>query len=171
MILRADRRHRGRAHRLTSEATGAANWDYRFTWLRDALLTLFASFSFGLHEEADGFFGWLRTTGIGEGGRFQKPLPGRRRHPGRRGGARPLSGYRRSAPVRIGNGAVDQLQLDVYGELLDSAYLYARFGGEISQTLWKELHAVVDMAIECWQLARRLHLESRGGCSTTPTAR
>jgi GH15 family glucan-1,4-alpha-glucosidase len=72
------------------------------------------------------------------------------------------SGYRGSKPVRIGNGAVDQLQLDVYGELLDSAYLYARFGGEISQELWKELHAVVDMTIDRWQLPDASIWESRG---------
>jgi len=72
------------------------------------------------------------------------------------------SGYRHSKPVRIGNGAVDQLQLDVYGELLDSAYLYARFGGEISQELWRELHPVVDLAIERWQLPDASIWESRG---------
>ena len=141
---------------------GRRNWDYRFTWLRDASLTLFGLFQLGLHEEADGFFGWLRTTGIGEGGRFQNLY---RVDGGTRVAEEVLghwSGYRRSAPVRIGNGAVDQLQLDVYGELLDSAYLYARFGGEISQTLWKELHAVVDMAIECWQLPDASIWESRG---------
>jgi GH15 family glucan-1,4-alpha-glucosidase len=141
---------------------GRRNWDYRFTWLRDASLTLFGLFQLGLHEEADGFFGWLRTTGIGDGGTFQNLY--------RVDGGTQVSeevlghwtGYRRSAPVRIGNGAVDQLQLDVYGELLDSAYLYARFGGEISQTLWKELHAVVDLAIERWQLPDASIWESRG---------
>jgi len=141
---------------------GRRNWDYRFTWLRDASLTLFGLFQLGLHEEAHGFFGWLRTTGIGDGGSFQNLY---RVDGGKRVTEEVLShwtGYRRSAPVRIGNGAVDQLQLDVYGELLDSSYLYARFGGEISQTLWKELHAVVDLAIERWQLPDASIWESRG---------
>ena len=141
---------------------GRRNWDYRFTWLRDASFTLFGLFQLGLHEEAHGFFEWLRTTGIGEGGRVQNlyRVDGDTRVTEQVLGH--WTGYRRSAPVRIGNGAVDQLQLDVYGELLDSAYLYARFGGEISQSLWTELHAVVDLAIEHWQLPDASIWESRG---------
>ena len=73
-----------------------------------------------------------------------------------------LSGYRGSSPVRIGNGAIHQLQLDVYGELLDSAYLYARFGGGISRTLWRELRAVVDLAIDRWELPDASIWEVRG---------
>jgi len=141
---------------------GRRNWDYRFTWLRDASLTLFGLFQLGLHEEAHAFFEWLRRTGIGEGVRVQNLY---RVDGDRRATETTLdhwSGYRGSAPVRIGNGAVDQLQLDVYGELLDSAYLYARHGGEISQQLWSELHAVVDLAIERWQQPDASIWESRG---------
>ena len=141
---------------------GRRNWDYRYTWLRDASLTLFALFQLGLHEEAHGFFGWLRSTGIGQGERVQNLY----RVDGGRDTVEQVlghwSGYRGSKPVRIGNGAVDQLQLDVYGELLDSAYLYARFGGEISQELWRELHAVVDLAIDRWQMPDASIWESRG---------
>jgi GH15 family glucan-1,4-alpha-glucosidase len=64
--------------------------------------------------------------------------------------------------VRIGNGAIHQLQLDVYGELLDSAYLFARFGGVISRTLWKELRAVVNLAIDRWELPDASIWERRG---------
>jgi len=141
---------------------GRRNWDYRFTWLRDASLTLFGLFQLGLHEEAHDFFAWLRSTGIGEGAKVQNLY---RVDGGRDTPEEVLShwsGYRHSKPVRIGNGAVDQLQLDVYGELLDSAYLYARFGGEIGQELWKELHPVVDLAIERWQLPDASIWESRG---------
>jgi len=131
---------------------GARNWDYRFTWLRDASFTLYAFFQLGLIDEAHAFFRWLTH-----------------RHLGRRSGSIPnlfdlsgrgrsreieldnLEGYRKSRPVRIGNAAVDQLQLDVYGELLDSAYIYARFGGEITQELWREVRAVVESAIDQWQ--------------------
>ena len=132
---------------------GDRNWDYRFTWLRDASFTLFAFFQLGLVDEAEEFFGWLSQRHLGEG---------RRRVPNLfnlSGGTRAteielshLEGYRRSRPVRIGNAASRQLQLDVYGEVLDSAYIYARFGGDISRTLWRELRAIVDLAIERWQL-------------------
>jgi GH15 family glucan-1,4-alpha-glucosidase len=138
------------------------NWDYRFTWLRDASFTLFGLFQLGLHDEAHDFFRWLRRTGIGEGAGVQNlyRVDGSRQT--EESVLRHLSGYRRSAPVRIGNGAVNQLQLDVYGELLDSAYLYARFGGEISRELWRELHDVVDLAIERWQQPDASIWESRG---------
>jgi GH15 family glucan-1,4-alpha-glucosidase len=141
---------------------GKRNWDYRFTWLRDASFTLFGLFQLGLHDEAHGFFDWLRRTGIGEGERVQNLY---RVDGGRDATEQVLghwSGYRGSRPVRIGNGAVDQLQLDVYGELLDSAYLYARFGGEIGQQLWSELHAVVDLTIARWRLPDASIWESRG---------
>jgi GH15 family glucan-1,4-alpha-glucosidase len=141
---------------------GKRNWDYRYTWLRDASFTLFGFFQLGLHEEAHDFFQWLRRTGIGEAGRVQNLY--------RVDGATEVKeevlehweGYMGSRPVRIGNGAVNQLQLDVYGELLDSAYLYAKFGGEISQALWRELHDVVDLAIDRWQAPDASIWESRG---------
>ncbi len=141
---------------------GRRNWDYRFTWLRDASLTLFGLFQLGLHDEAHDFFAWLRSTGIGQGAKVQNLY---RVDGGRDMAEETLShwgGYRHSKPVRIGNGAADQLQLDVYGELLDSAYLYARFGGEITRELWTELHPVVDLAIERWQLPDASIWESRG---------
>ena len=141
---------------------GRRNWDYRFTWLRDASLTLFGLFQLGLDEEAHDFFAWLRSTGIGEGAKVQNLYRVDGGRDTREEVLSHWSGYRHSKPVRIGNGAVDQLQLDVYGELLDSAYLYARFGGEISQELWRELHPVVDLAIERWQLPDASIWESRG---------
>jgi GH15 family glucan-1,4-alpha-glucosidase len=132
---------------------GGRNWDYRFTWLRDASFTLYAFFQLGLTEEAHAFFEWLAKIGIGGGGHpgvdNLYTLDGRRN--ANETVLEHLDGYRGSRPVRIGNGAARQLQLDVYGEVLDSAYLFARFGGEISQGLWKELRAIVDLAIARWQ--------------------
>jgi GH15 family glucan-1,4-alpha-glucosidase len=149
---------------LPESIGGERNWDYRFTWLRDAALTLYAFFQLGLSEEAHRFFEWLSRIGIGSD------------HPGvdnlyTLDGARNpheytldhLEGYRGSRPVRVGNGAARQLQLDVYGEVLDSAYLYARFGGGISQSLWKELRAIVDLAIARWEEPDSSIWEVRGG--------
>jgi GH15 family glucan-1,4-alpha-glucosidase len=131
---------------------GSRNWDYRFTWLRDASFTLFALFQLGLHEEAEAFFHWLAHRHLGEHADGIPNLFDLNGHAHNEEiELTHLAGYRGSKPVRIGNGATRQLQLDVYGEVLDSAYVYARFGRHISQELWKELHAIVDIAIERWQ--------------------
>ena len=73
-----------------------------------------------------------------------------------------LDGYRASRPVRIGNGAEDQLQIDIYGELLDSTWIYVRNGGEVSPTLWEDLREAVEYAIEQWQLPDASLWEVRG---------
>lgn len=142
---------------------GARNWDYRFTWLRDASFTLYAFFQIGMTDEAHDFFRWLMRIGLGRrGGDVANlyTLDGETRADEHE--LTHLSGYRGSRPVRVGNAAIHQLQLDVYGELLDSAYLYARFGGTITRPLWRELHAVVELAIDRWQLPDASIWESRG---------
>jgi GH15 family glucan-1,4-alpha-glucosidase len=148
---------------LPEEIGGERNWDYRFTWLRDASFTLYAFFQVGMVDEANAFFGWLMRIGLGKRGTDVANLYTLD------GDARAdeqelvqLAGYRGSKPVRIGNAAIHQLQLDVYGELLDSAYLYARFGGTISRTLWAELRAVVNLAIDRWELPDASIWEPRG---------
>ena len=137
---------------LPESIGGPRNWDYRFTWLRDAAFTLYAFFQLGLQSEAEGFFRWLTHRHLAE---RSPQLPnlfdlGGRAHIDEIE-LEHLDGYRHSRPVRVGNGAAYQLQLDVYGELMDSAYLYARFNHDISGELWKELHGVVELAIERWQ--------------------
>jgi GH15 family glucan-1,4-alpha-glucosidase len=147
------------------EAVGQGrNWDYRYTWLRDASFTLYAFFQLGLVDEASGFFGWLTNLGIGSRTRTIDNLytvDGGRETDEHT--LRHLSGYRGSRPVRIGNGAARQLQLDVYGEVLDSAYLWVRFGGQIHARLWRELHRIVDLAIDQWELPDASIWEVRGG--------
>ena len=147
---------------LPERIGGDRNWDYRFTWLRDASFTLYAFFQLGLTDEADAFFHWLASLGFdaGDGGvlNLYRVNGGGSVH---ERVLRHLSGYRRSKPVRVGNAAVRQRQLDVYGELLDSAYLFARFGGRISRQLWRPLHAIVERAIDTWQLADRSIWEPR----------
>ncbi len=144
---------------------GERNWDYRFTWLRDAAFTLYAFFQLGLTEEAHAFFDWLMRIDIG--GSEHPGVDNLYTLDGRRNAHEQtldhLDGYRGSRPVRVGNGAARQLQLDVYGEVMDSAYLYARFGGDISQALWKELRAIVDLAIARWEEPDSSIWEVRGG--------
>jgi len=148
---------------LPEAVGGVRNWDYRFTWLRDASFTLYAFFQLGLTDEAHQFFHWMVRSGIAVRGAPLDnlySLDGKRNMEERE--LRHLAGYRDSKPVRLGNGAAQQLQLDVYGEVLDSAYLFARFGGEISRRLWKELNDIVELAIAKWELPDASIWEVRG---------
>ncbi|MHB8717614.1 MAG: glycoside hydrolase family 15 protein [Candidatus Dormibacteria bacterium] len=148
---------------LPERIGGQRNWDYRFTWLRDASFTLYAFFQVGMVAEAHQFFEWLMRIGIGRDGQGVAnlyTLDGEAR--AEEVELTHLDGYRGSRPVRIGNAAINQLQLDVYGELLDSAYLYARFGGAITRTLWRSLRAIVELAIERWDLPDASIWEPRG---------
>jgi GH15 family glucan-1,4-alpha-glucosidase len=128
---------------------GPRNWDYRFPWLRDSSFTLYALFQLGYEEEAHDFMRWLSHLTLERGVRNLYTLDGAEHADEQE--LDHLEGYRGSRPVRIGNAAAGQLQLDVYGELLDCAYMYAARGGAISKKLWHELAHVVDLAAERWQ--------------------
>lgn len=142
---------------------GSRNWDYRFTWLRDATLALYALFILGYREEAAAFQTWLEWSTLGRA-RDVQPMYGV-------GGERRLTevelshigGHRGSKPVRIGNGAYSQFQLDIYGELLDSAHQYRKFGGEISTEYWAFLRRVVSFVIDHWREPDEGIWETRGG--------
>jgi GH15 family glucan-1,4-alpha-glucosidase len=126
------------------------NWDYRYTWIRDAAFTVFALRRIGFDTEADAFLGWVldafeqsrrpRIMYDLDGG----PVPDEREDP-------ELEGYRRSAPVRWGNGAADQHQHDVYGEILDCADQWVRRGGPTDPSLWAALAQLADMAADAWR--------------------
>ena len=117
---------------LPEEIGGRRNWDYRFSWPRDAAFTLQALLSLGCGQEAAAFFSWLMHASQLTHPRVQVVY----RLDGRALGEEtelPLAGYRGSAPVRIGNGAATQLQLDIYGEVLDAASIFAEFAGGLDR--------------------------------------
>src|SRR5258708_19628577 len=128
---------------------GERNWDYRYPWLRDASFTLYALFELGFEKEATDFMEWLSHLTISRGLKILYTLDGKS------GGEEKvlphLEGYRHSAPVRTGNGAKDQLQLDIYGELLDTVFVWGLHGGKISRAFWKELRKIVNFACMRWQ--------------------
>ena len=128
---------------------GERNWDYRFAWLRDSSFILYALFQLGYEEEAQDFFQWLTGAALDRRVENLYTLDGERSDQEQE--LDHLSGYRGSRPVRVGNAAAGQLQLDVYGELLDCAYLHATRGGAISNELWRELRHVAELAIARWQ--------------------
>ena len=136
---------------LPEEIGGERNWDYRFSWLRDSALTLNALFALGYTDEAHAYMAWLKRTTAGRASELQimYGVGGERLLPEVELGW--LEGYRGSRPVRIGNGAAQQFQLDTFGELLDTAWLYRSRGGEIDEVFWDFLSRVGGVVLEKWR--------------------
>jgi GH15 family glucan-1,4-alpha-glucosidase len=139
---------------LPEEIGGVRNWDYRYSWIRDAALVAQALFALGHEAEAAAFINWSERVARGHGDRrwglqIVYGLHGEEEMPEH--DLPNLEGYRRSSPVRVGNGAVDQLQLDIYGELLGAAYEFVRNGGELEPDIRSFLPHVADQACRSWQ--------------------
>ena len=131
---------------------GVRNWDYRYTWIRDAAFSVFALRRIGFTDEADAFLGWVLDAVERAGAplvRIMYTLEGQAVPPEREDPD--LEGYVRSAPVRWGNGAADQRQHDVYGEILDCAHQWCRGGGRIEPHLWEALARLADSARSAWR--------------------
>lgn len=150
---------------LPEEIGGVRNWDYRYTWIRDASFTIYVFLKLGYTKEAAEFIKWvekkcldieedetlqLMYTLAGGRGLTEKELP----H---------LEGYRHSKPVRIGNGAYEQVQLDIYGELMDSVYLYDKYTEPIAYNLWISLSKQIDWVCHNWKREDEGIWEVRGG--------
>jgi alpha,alpha-trehalase len=135
---------------LPAPVGGVRNWDYRYAWIRDAAFAVFALRRIGFANEADSFLGWVLDAF--EQSRWPRimytlaggPVPDEREDA-------ELAGYRSSAPVRWGNGAADQRQHDVYGEVLDCADQWVRGGGQLEPTLWRGLAGLAQAAERSWR--------------------
>jgi GH15 family glucan-1,4-alpha-glucosidase len=150
---------------LPESLGGVRNWDYRYTWIRDAAFTLYALIRIGLTDEASWFMEWLQA-------RCHQPSPDGSLQivygiDGRRDLTEKtldhLEGYRGSRPVRIGNGAYRQFQLDIYGELMDAVYLYNKHGTPVSYDLWNGLRSFLNWLGDNWQRKDEGIWEVRGG--------
>jgi GH15 family glucan-1,4-alpha-glucosidase len=152
---------------LPEQVGGERNWDYRYTWVRDASFSVHALLRLGFTDEAEQFATWLRdrvTERVGgEGG----PLNIMYRVDGssdlKEESLQAWSGYRGSRPVRIGNGAADQLQLDIYGEALDSIWFADNHGLQIGHRGWAAVCAVLDWLAASWDRPEEGIWETRGG--------
>ncbi|SNB47131.1 glycoside hydrolase family 15 protein [Geobacter sp. DSM 9736] len=131
---------------------GVRNWDYRYTWIRDAAFTFYGLMRIGLTEEAERFMEWLehRCHEIEPDGSLQIVYGIDGRHDLTEVTLDHLEGYRGAGPVRVGNGAYRQLQLDIYGELMDSVYIFNKHGTPISYELWGHLRVLLDWVCENW---------------------
>ncbi|MGH2607444.1 MAG: glycoside hydrolase family 15 protein [Tepidiformaceae bacterium] len=144
---------------------GERNWDYRYTWIRDAAFTVYGLLRLGFTEEAARFMGWIeaRCHELNPDGSLQIMYGIDGRHILTEEILDHLDGYRGSRPVRIGNGAYSQLQLDIYGELMDSVYLYNKHGSPISYDFWVHLRRLTNWVCDNWQRQDDGVWESRGG--------
>jgi len=147
------------------EAIGAGrNWDYRYTWLRDASFTLYSLLSLGFTEEARAFMQWLdaRCHELNADGSLQPMYGIHGEHELSEETLAHLEGYRQSSPVRIGNGAYTQKQLDIYGMVMDAVYIYNRYS-TISYDLWQNLENLLGWLKQHWQEPDEGIWEVRGG--------
>ena len=152
---------------LPEQLGGTRNWDYRYTWIRDAAFSLYALLRLGFTEEAEAFMGWLTRRFLDErmtpGGPLQIMYGVNGEHDLTETVLTHFEGYEGSAPVRIGNGAADQLQLDIYGELMDSVYLYNKHGTPLFHDAWIHLSRIVEWVCDNWDQADEGIWETRGG--------
>jgi GH15 family glucan-1,4-alpha-glucosidase len=132
---------------------GERNWDYRYTWIRDAAFTLYAFMRIGFTQEAHDFMEWFeaRLKEAGPEGRLQIMYGINGEHELKELHLDHLEGWRGSRPVRIGNGAHTQDQLDIYGEMMDSVYLYNKYGEPISHDLWENLRGLLGHLVDHWK--------------------
>jgi GH15 family glucan-1,4-alpha-glucosidase len=152
---------------LPEQVGGERNWDYRYTWVRDASFSVHALLRLGMSGEAEGFAHWLGDRIREREGSDSGPLNIMYRIDGSSDLKEDVldhwSGYRGSAPVRIGNGAAEQLQLDIYGEALDSIYAADRAGLEIPYQGWSAVSRVLNWLTDNWDQPEEGIWETRGG--------
>lgn len=133
---------------LPESIGGDRNWDYRYTWIRDAAFTMHAFLQLGFFDEAQHFLDWVKEQSTHKELQLMFSIDGNTdlhevclEH---------LEGYKNSKPVRVGNAAHKQTQLDIYGELLETIYIFVKHGGNITYEYWKIIEQYIDVVIENW---------------------
>jgi GH15 family glucan-1,4-alpha-glucosidase len=152
---------------LPEQIGGERNWDYRYTWVRDASFSVYALLGLGFTEEAAALGRWLNERVREQVGGVGGPLNIMYRVDGSSDLNEEIlshwEGYRGSSPVRIGNGAADQLQLDIYGEAIDSIYFGAQHGLEAGYRGWRHLGDIMSWLVDNWNQPEEGIWETRGG--------
>ena len=152
---------------LPEQVGGERNWDYRYTWVRDASFSVYALLGLGYTDEAEAFVSWLMDRIAESVGEASGPLKIMYRVDGSSDLVEEtldhLSGYRGSRPVRVGNGAADQLQLDIYGEAMDSIHLADTHGLQLPHAGWTQVRNMLDWVCDNWDQPEEGIWETRGG--------
>ena len=152
---------------LPEQVGGERNWDYRYTWIRDASFSVYSLLGLGFTEESAAFAAWLRDRVEEQVGGDGGPLKIMYRIDGTSDLKEEVlegwEGYRGSAPVHIGNGAADQLQLDIYGEALDSIYVADTYGIHAGHEGWQKISQVLEWLAAHWDQPDEGIWETRGG--------
>jgi GH15 family glucan-1,4-alpha-glucosidase len=152
---------------LPEQVGGERNWDYRYTWIRDGSFSIYALLGLGYVEEAAAFGVWLRDRVQEQAGNASGPLKIMYRVDGTSDlveeSLEHFEGWRGSRPVRIGNGAADQLQLDIYGEAADAIFLADGYGIQAAHQGWTALAGIIDWLCEHWDQPDEGIWETRGG--------
>jgi len=152
---------------LPEQVGGERNWDYRYTWIRDGSFSVHALLGLGFTDEAAAFMGWLSNRVDEQAGEVSGPLKIMYRVDGSSDLDEQtldhFEGYSGSNPVRTGNGAADQLQLDIYGEMLDSIWLADQHGIRVGHAGWTKLSNIADWLCDNWDQPDEGVWETRGG--------
>ena len=158
---------------LPEQVGGERNWDYRFTWVRDASFSIYALMGMGFTDEARAFAQWMLAR-VQERRGAKTPLNLMYRIDGSADLTEEIlehwEGYRGSYPVRIGNGAAEQLQLDIFGEAMDSVYFGDRRGLQAGHAGWSAISDLLGWLADNWDQPEAGIWETRGGRKTSPTA-
>ncbi|MEU1181895.1 glycoside hydrolase family 15 protein [Streptomyces sp. NPDC005820] len=152
---------------LPEQLGGERNWDYRYLWVRDAAFCVYALLRLGFTDEAEAFMEFVTRHITPGDGKRSGPLQIMYGIDGRTDLSETelthLEGHQGSAPVRVGNAAADQLQLDIYGALIDSVYLYDKWARPVSSDQWDDVCALVDWVCAHWDQPDEGVWETRGG--------
>lgn len=150
---------------LPEHIGGGRNWDYRYTWIRDASFTVYSLMHLGYIKETEKFMNWVENVlqNIKKGGNLKLMYTVSGDEEMEEQVLEHMEGYKCSYPVRIGNDAHGQLQLDIYGELLDAVYLFNKYGEPISYNFWKNISEQIDWVSQNWDQPDEGIWEVRGG--------
>lgn len=134
---------------LPESIGGKRNWDYRYTWIRDASFTMYVFLQLGYIDEAKAFLSWIQKQCVK--GQLQLMYAVDGTADLRETYIEYWNGYRGSKPIRIGNQAHEQFQLDAYGDLMDVVYLFNKYGGDITYEFWQQIQKQIDVVVERWR--------------------